>query len=132
MGVVTDAALGDSRFGPRPGPSERCRQVSFPVADRPAISTKIGTEIANSLAQYWNAWTKVIPFIPPKATLKVMTTPTMTIPAQYGQLRIVAHRHAGSLHLGHRVEEADEQDEGHGDLAEAGESNRPSAKSGIV
>ena len=50
---------------------------------------KIGTEMANSLAQYWNAWTKVIPFIPPKATLKVMTTPTIAIPAQYGQPRIV-------------------------------------------
>ena len=48
------------------------------------MSTKIGTEMANILSQYWKACTRVMPFIPPNATFKVITAPTSTTPAQYG------------------------------------------------
>ena len=47
--------------------------------------TKMGTLMANILIQYWKAWTSVMPFMPPSATLKVMTAPTSTTPAQYGR-----------------------------------------------
>ncbi len=38
--------------------------------------------MANILAQYWKAWTSVMPFMPPKATFSVITDPTTTTPAQ--------------------------------------------------
>ena len=49
------------------------------------MSTKTGTEMANILAQYWKACTSVMPFMPPRATFRVITAPTTTTPAQYGK-----------------------------------------------
>jgi hypothetical protein len=40
--------------------------------------------MANIFAQYWNACTSVMPFIPPSATFRVITAPTSTTPPQYG------------------------------------------------
>ena len=44
--------------------------------------TKIGTLMANIFSQYWNAWTSVMPFMPPSETFSVITAPTTTTPAQ--------------------------------------------------
>ena len=38
--------------------------------------------MAVTLSQYWKACTKVIPFMPPRATLAVITAPTTTTPTQ--------------------------------------------------
>jgi hypothetical protein len=41
-----------------------------------------GTEMAVTFSQYWNAWTNVMPRMPPSATLAVITPPTTTTPTQ--------------------------------------------------
>ena len=67
----TPAALGAETSGT----SSRRQWASRKIA---------GTEIAMTLTQYWNAWTNVMPLIPPSATLVVITPPTTTTPTQYG------------------------------------------------
>ena len=47
-----------------------------------AASTKMGRVMAKTLSQYWKACTSVMPFMPPSETLRVMTAPTTTTPAQ--------------------------------------------------
>ena len=44
----------------------------------------VGIPIAQSFSQYWNACTKVTPFMPPMAILPLTTTPSTTTPTQYG------------------------------------------------
>ena len=46
--------------------------------------TSAGTAMAVSLSQYWNAWTNVMPFIPPLAMPMTTTMPRTTTPTQYG------------------------------------------------
>ena len=41
--------------------------------------------MANIFIQYWIAWMSVMPFIPPSATLSVITAPTTATPTQYGR-----------------------------------------------
>jgi hypothetical protein len=47
-----------------------------------------GSEMAVTFSQYWKACTNVIPFMPPRNTLAVMSAPTPTTPTQYGVPRM--------------------------------------------
>ena len=46
--------------------------------------TNVGTAMAVSFNQYWNAWTKVIERIPPDTTLTITIAPTTNGPTQTG------------------------------------------------
>jgi hypothetical protein len=46
-----------------------------------------GMAMAVSFNQYWKAWTKVMPFMPPLEITPVTTTPSTTTPTQYGPPR---------------------------------------------
>ncbi len=60
-----------------------------PASGRPrntANSTNVGTAMASSLAQYWNACTRVIARIPPPSTFTTTTALTTAVPTQVGSL----------------------------------------------
>ena len=81
--------------------------------------------MAVSLSQYWKAWTKVMPFIPPLAMPSVTTRPSTTTPIQYGPADGHLQGEPGALQLGQQVEAADEQDHDRGGPAQGGRVQPP-------
>ena len=87
--VWTFTVVSEVNTGGAGAPSGR-KPSGPPPPKNTMHSTNAGSASANSLSQYWKAWTTVIARMPPAITLNVTTTITTMAPTQTGTGRSVA------------------------------------------